>query len=54
MLRNPLNFDEILSKSRKAFFDREFVESYKDFREKSLEKAEKEGYPFRVGIMDVE
>ncbi len=49
MLRNPLNFDEILSKSRKAFFDREFVESYKDFREKSLGKAEKEGKFFVFG-----
>ena len=49
MLRNPLNFDEILSKLRKAFFDREFVESYKDFWEKSLEKAEKEGKFFVFG-----
>ena len=49
MLRNPLNSAEILSKSRKALFDREFVESYKDFREKSLEKAEKEGKFFVFG-----
>ena len=49
MLRNPLNFDEILSKSRKAFFDREFVESYKDFWEKPLAKAEKEEKFFVFG-----